>query len=149
MSRHLRSMALASLEAFVTHMNSYAGGNNFSAEEYSEGRYIVQPMLNLRLQCTNNSVEFSPSLEATRQILTNCLQEIVLSTKEFPRVEQEILPEVKGKSLHLLSVDWEEDHIQDLVSKAIQIFENNLTGPVRYRMLYDKYELLLNGEAGR
>ena len=64
-------------------------------------------------------------------------------------MEQEILPEVKGLSLHLLSVDWEEDYVQDLVNTALRVFERNITGPVKYRRLYEKYGLLLNGEAAR
>lgn len=126
-------------------------GRNHFQIKFKLNMYLLlcSKILPRRLLCSNNSVDFSPSLEDTRQILINCLQEIVLSTKQFPRVEQEILPEVKGKSLHLLSVDWEEDHIQDLAKKAIQIFENNVIGPVKYKTLYDKYEVLLNGDAAR
>jgi hypothetical protein len=46
-------------------------------------------------------------------------QEIVLCTKEFPRVEQELLPEMRGRSnLHLLSVGWEEDRVQELARQV-------------------------------
>ncbi len=56
MSRQLRLMALASLEAFVDHINSYAGGNDWivangqrgEREEESGLEHIIIPMFNLR-----------------------------------------------------------------------------------------------------
>lgn len=72
------------------------------------------------MQCSNRGTEFSPSLEETREIIVACLQQIVLCTKEFPRIEQELLPEMKGRpNLHLLSVGWEEDRVQDLMKKVL------------------------------
>ena len=77
-------------------------------------------VLPFRLQCSDNGTEFSPSLEETREIIISCLQKIVLCTKEFPRIEQELLPELRGRqNLHLLSVGWEEDHVQDLLNKVL------------------------------
>ena len=51
------------------------------------------------------------------------------------------------KQLHLLSVEWEEDQVQDLATKAARIFERNVVGPRKYMKLYEQYTLLLNGEA--
>ena len=48
MSMQLRSMALASLEAFVDHMKTYAGGNDFGDGDYRDGEYIIISMFNLR-----------------------------------------------------------------------------------------------------
>lgn len=48
MSNHLRSIAIASLEAFVDHMNAYVSGNDFSGEVYRDGQYMILPMLNLK-----------------------------------------------------------------------------------------------------
>lgn len=80
-------------------------------------------------------------------MLLNCLQEVVMSTKEFPRVESQLLPDIQVRSKYLLSVDWEEHQVQELVAKAIRTFERNLVGPVDYIRLYDEYSDLLNGSA--
>jgi hypothetical protein len=45
MSRQMRSMALSSLEAFVDHMKSYAGGNDWGDVDHN---HIIIPMFNLR-----------------------------------------------------------------------------------------------------
>ena len=72
-----------------------------------------------RLQCSNRGTEFSPSLEETREVIISCLQQIVLCTKDFPRIEQELLPEMRGRpDLNLLSVSWEEDRVQELLKKV-------------------------------
>ena len=77
------------------------------------------PELYFRLQCSNRGTEFAPSLEETRSIIVACLQQIVLCTNEFPRIEQELLPEMKGRrNLHLLSVGWEEGRVQALLKKV-------------------------------
>ena len=48
MSSHLREMALASLESLVNYMKTYSGGNDFKGDNYTDGQYIIIPMLNLR-----------------------------------------------------------------------------------------------------
>ena len=53
--------------------------------------------MHFRLHSANHSVEFLPALESTRDIVINCLQEVVMSTKEFPRVERELFPEFKQR----------------------------------------------------
>ena len=57
------------------------------------------------------------------------------------------MPDCKGSTMFLLSVGWEEDHVQALADKTLAVFEANVTGPIKYRTLYEKYSLLLNGNA--
>ncbi len=71
-----REMALASIQSFVDFMSTYEGGNDFVGEEYEDEACIVVPMLNLNLQCANQTVEFVPPLEQTKEIIVNCLQVI-------------------------------------------------------------------------
>ena len=59
-------------------------------------------------------VQFSPPLERTKEIMINCLKEIVENTQKFPRIEKEIFPEYKEDDLFLLDVTWTEDYIQEL-----------------------------------
>ena len=73
-----------------------------------------------------------------------------MSTKEFPRVEQDLFPDMKGRpGLCLLSVGWDEDKVVQLTEEAVGIFERNIVGPLSYVQLYGKYEILLNGQAIR
>lgn len=94
-------------------------------------------------------VEFSPPLEQTKDAIMECLKGIVESTHEFPRIEKELFPEMADSKLFLLPVSWEEEHIQDLVKQAMDIFYSNIIGPKRYISLYDKYTTLLNGQADK
>ncbi|XP_059095302.1 dynein axonemal heavy chain 3-like [Tigriopus californicus] len=147
MSIQLRSMTLLSLESFLQFMETYAAGNAFQLGVYDEMAHIIMPMLNLKLQPAHQSVEFQPSLDRTHEIISRCLQEIVMATKEFPRVEQELFPEMKGRSMFLLSVNWEEDKVQALYRRAMEILDRNIIGPKSYVHIYDKYEALLSGQA--
>ena len=77
MSMQLRSMAIASLESFVTFMKTYAAGNALKGggwDSYREEHHLVIPMLNLRLKCSNNTVEFQPPLEECREIIRSCME---------------------------------------------------------------------------
>ena len=94
-------------------------------------------------------VEFSPPLDKTKEAIMQCLKMIVESTHRFPRIEKELFPELNDSKLYLLPVRWEEDHIQDLVKQAMEIFDKNIVGPKRYIALYEKYSTLLNGQADR
>lgn len=125
MSINLRSMAIESLQDFVTFMKTYARGNDFEGDTYREGEFLIEPMLTLRwkqksalpkkswniihpffhrLLAKNGPVEFSPSLEETKAILVECLNEIVQSTHQFPRIEKELFPEMRNTEMHLLCV---------------------------------------------
>ena len=153
MARHLREMALASIQSFLDFMSAYSAGNDFTAprdgEPFPDEECLVAPMLNLKLHCANQTVEFLPPLEQTREILVSCLQEIVMNTKEFPRVEEQLLAEKKTRPAYLLSVGWEEDFVQDMCARAVSIFERNVPGPRKYLRLYDAYKHLLNGDADK
>ena len=94
-------------------------------------------------------VQFSPSLEETKVIMVDCLKAIVRSTECFPRIEKELFPEMANLDMYLLSVDWKEDHVQELVKNVVDTFEKNTVGPIEYIRLYDKYSGLLSGEADR
>jgi hypothetical protein len=101
------------------------------------------------LQCDKGHVSFSPTLKEAKDLIIRCLQEIVLSTKEFPRIEHEIFPETRDMSLHLHSVEWNEDHVQSLVTRATDIFSRNAVGPMKYTRMYSKYSQLLTADADR
>ncbi len=93
-----------------------------------------------------------------------------MSTKEFPRVEEQLFPELKGRRpdpaaegaaaaaaasprphrpLYLLSVGWDENFVQQQCARAVDIFERNVARPRKYLRLYDDYGHLLNGDADR
>ncbi len=48
MSINLRSMAIASLEDFVSFMKTYTKGNDYAGESYREGEFLLAPMLNIK-----------------------------------------------------------------------------------------------------
>ncbi len=149
MSVNLRSMAIASLEDFVIFMKTYIKGNDYEGEQYRDGEYLITPMLKIKLLVKDGCVEFQPPLAQTKETVMECLKAIVESTHKFPRVEKELFPELRGANLYLLPVNWEEDHIQDLVRQAQDIFDKNIIGPKKYICLYEKYSELLNGDAER
>ena len=57
-----------------------------------------------RLLAKKGPVEFQPSLSETKEIMISCLQEIVESTQNFPRIEKELFPEMKDCDMQLLCV---------------------------------------------
>ena len=78
--------------------------------------FLICPMVNMSLVVGEGEqgVQFSPPLERTKEIMINCLKEIVENTQKFPRIEKEIFPEYKDEDLFLLDVTWSEDYIQEL-----------------------------------
>ena len=76
--------------------------------------FLICPMVNMSLVVGDDGVQFSPPLEKTKEIMINCLKEIVENTQNFPRIEKEIFPEYKDSDLFLLDVTWKEDYIQEL-----------------------------------
>jgi hypothetical protein len=56
------------------------------------------------LLAKNGPVEFFPPLSETKEIIIRCLQEIVASTQNFPRIEKELFPEMKDCDMQLLCV---------------------------------------------
>ena len=76
--------------------------------------FLTTPMVHISLVAGENGVQFSPPLEKTKEIMINCLKEIVENTQQFPRIEKEIFPEYKESDLFLLDVTWKEDYIQEL-----------------------------------
>lgn len=81
--------------------------------------FLTNPMVAMSLvvgQESGQGVQFNPPLEDTKEIMINCLKEIVENTQSFPRIEKEIFPEYKDEELFLLDVTWEEDYVQQLGS---------------------------------
>ena len=88
-------------------------GNSLTGE-YHDMMFLTTPMVHISLVAGENGVQFSPPLEKTKEIMINCLKEIVENTQQFPRIEKEIFPEYKDSDLFLLDVTWMEDYIQEL-----------------------------------
>ena len=82
--------------------------------DYHDMMFLICPMVNMSLVVGDEGVQFSPPLERTKEIMMNCLKEIVENTQKFPRIEKEIFPEYKDADLYLLEVTWGEDYIQSL-----------------------------------
>ena len=72
-------------------------------------------------------------------MIVECLKAIVGATDDFPRIERELFPEMAHLDMYLLSVSWEENHVQSLVSQVTQIFDANTVGPRDYIRIYDQY----------
>ena len=68
--------------------------------------FLTNPMVNMSLVVGDGSsqegVQFSPPLEQTKEIMINCLKEIVENTQNFPRIEVEIFPEYKDEEIEEL-----------------------------------------------
>ena len=94
-------------------------GNSIEGE-YHDMMFLTNPMVNMSL-VVEAGVQFSPPLDQTKEIMINCLKEIVENTQNFPRIEKEIFPEYKEEDIFLLDVTWEEDYVQQL-GKRIFIF---------------------------
>ena len=71
---------------------------------------------------------------------------MLLPPKKFPRIEKELFPEmVDHPDLYLLSVDWEEDLVQNLVSKVVDVLDRNTVGPIKYIRYYSTlYDIFSN-----
>ena len=58
---------------------------------------------------------------------------IMFFDKKFPRIERELFPEMADHpDLFLLSVSWEEDTVQNLVSRIVEVLDRNTVGPIKY-----------------
>ena len=88
-------------------------GNSLTGD-YHDMMFLTTPMVHISLVAGEDGVQFSPPLEKTKEIMINCLKEIVENTQQFPRIEKEIFPEYKDSDLFLLDVTWKEDYIQEL-----------------------------------
>ena len=88
-------------------------GNSLTGE-YHDMMFLTTPMVHISLVAGEDGVQFSPPLEKTKEIMINCLKEIVENTQQFPRIEKEIFPEYAESDLFLLDVTWKEDYIQEL-----------------------------------
>ena len=68
---------------------------------------------------------------------------IMFFDKKFPRIERELFPEMADHpDLFLLSVSWEEDTVQNLVSQIVEVLDRNTVGPIKYiRYMFDVFQL--------
>ena len=61
----------------------FQNGNDIQGE-YHDMMFLTNPMVNMSL-VIEEGVQFSPPLEQTKEIMINCLKEIVENTQSFPR----------------------------------------------------------------
>ena len=61
----------------------FQNGNDIQGE-YHDMMFLTNPMVNMSL-VIEEGVQFSPPLEQTKEIMINCLKEVVDNTQSFPR----------------------------------------------------------------
>ena len=105
-------------------------------------QFLANPMVNMSLVVGGSGVLFSPPLEETKEIMINCLKEIVENTQEFPRIEKEIFPDYKDEDLFLLEVTWEEDYVQTLGRAESSGYVQTERGHLLLRGKIREYSLL-------
>ena len=62
----------------------FQNGNRIEGE-YHDMMFLTNPMVSMSL-VIEDGVQFSPPLEQTKEIMVNCLKEIVENTQNFPRL---------------------------------------------------------------
>ena len=116
-------------------------GNSIEGE-YHDMMFLTNPMVNMSL-VVEAGVQFSPPLDQTKEIMINCLKEIVENTQNFPRIEKEIFPEYKEEDIFLLDVTWEEDYVQQLGQRIFIFMFGSLS--VQCRVIWGKISTLFYG----
>ena len=148
MSHQLRSLVRDSLQDLVDFLNRYSEGNDFNVE-YDETLFVKQPLLALKLVVDEPKIGFEPSFKEVRDSLVSCFHEIVMASKNIPRVETELFPGLRDAALVIRTADKDELMVTSAIEQSLESYRKNTIGPQRYLNSYKNYMSLIDGKADR
>ncbi|CAL8305136.1 unnamed protein product [Lota lota] len=146
MSLQLRSLVIASLQDLLHFFSLHQGGNDFG-EAFDELRFVQPQPLLVKLQAEGSRLVFQPSLQECWELIHRAFTNILLSAEQLPRVECDLSPQ--RSPLWLRTVRPDEALVTRIIHQAQEIFHRNTVGPTLYVNVYDKYSILLNGQANQ
>ncbi|XP_069761611.1 dynein axonemal heavy chain 3 isoform X2 [Narcine bancroftii] len=146
MSLQLRGAVIKSLEDLLSFFTVHKDGNDFG-DEFHELQYVRPQIMILKLKVEEPKIIFEPSLEKCWDLIHRCYVEIQNSANGILKVECELFPDLSGKNLFLRTVQEDELLVNEIISKAMEIFNANIIGPQSYLNVYKKYNDLLNNKA--
>lgn len=164
MSLQLRSIVQSSIEDFVAFINTYKDGNSdYNAEFYSI------PFIEVDVRVTKNRLEFSPSLEHSRQRLQQTIIHVIHYGSKLERVESRLFADLKEENddndtpdgnlqatvnatsnngilnsqhFKLKSVERHEDCVCIAQQRLAELFNLNVEGPNGYLSNYEQFKPL-------
>ena len=80
-------------------------------------------------------------------MILNCFNYIVESGDELPRVEVGLFPFPEYKKYVIRSIRLDESLVKDFIDRAMNVYEANRIGPVKYLDTYKKYSDLISNKA--
>ncbi|EFX65497.1 hypothetical protein DAPPUDRAFT_333133 [Daphnia pulex] len=144
-SLQIRCLLYSWIEEWKDLMSSYQAGNDddhVTADEFPK----VFPFIRLELALSNRKVFVKPKHERIQRMMEKVLQTIVSVSWHISRIERIFLSVVwyTGGEEFLVSIAWENDHVQSVLKKVKQVVNSNKKVPEWFiRDTYAKYEPLL------
>lgn len=150
LSKQLRLLVMHSLQHFLQFLQKFKFGNDFG-DEYKDLALIQLPIIKIKVKPIINTdfLDLEPSLESIKNLIQDVFLKILDVNQNVPHFESVVFPELAndGKYLHCVTVD--DISVVSMMEEAVQIFETNIIGPVKYLKVYDEYLYILNGAAGK
>ncbi|XP_077762989.1 dynein axonemal heavy chain 3 isoform X1 [Canis aureus] len=146
MSLQLRDLVIKSLEDLMSFFMIHKDGNDFE-EPYQEMEFFLPQLITIKLEVIEPIIVFNPSFDDCWELIHNSFLEIIKNSREIPKVESVLFPELKGYNLILGTVNTEEKLVSDFVDQTFEVFQKNQVGPRKYLNVYKKYDDLLDNMA--
>ncbi|XP_044246158.1 dynein axonemal heavy chain 3 [Ursus arctos] len=146
MSLQLRDLVIKSLEDLVSFFMIHKDGNDFE-EPYQEMEFFMPQLIMIKLEVSEPIIVFNPSFDDCWELIHNSFLEIIKNSREIPKVESVLFPELKGYDLILGTVNTEEKLVSDFVDQTFEVYQKNQVGPRKYLNVYQKYDDLLDNMA--
>nr|XP_060504710.1 dynein axonemal heavy chain 3 isoform X1 [Panthera onca]XP_060504711.1 dynein axonemal heavy chain 3 isoform X1 [Panthera onca] len=146
MSLQLRDLVIKSLEDLVSFFMIHKDGNDYK-EPYQEMEFFIPQLIMIKLEVHEPIIIFNPSFDDCWELIHNSFLEIIKNSREIPKVESILFPELKGYNLILGTINPEEKLVSDFVNQTFEVFQKNQVGPRKYLNVYKKYDDLLDNTA--
>ncbi|XP_065898705.1 dynein axonemal heavy chain 3-like isoform X2 [Dysidea avara] len=146
MAIQIREAVQNSLSDFVRFFQLYEEGNDYDGE-YSDMKYVYQPVFQLEVVLKGTDLQFSPPMSELEAIINRLIVCIVETTHQLPRVEHVLFPDLKGHEMVIPAVPLDDNIVSAAREEALDLLRCNFPGPKKYLALYSKYNPLLDGSA--
>ncbi|XP_044928668.1 dynein axonemal heavy chain 3 isoform X4 [Mustela putorius furo] len=109
--------------------------------------FFMPQLIMIKLEVHDPVIVFNPSFDDCWELIRNSFLEIIKNSREIPKVESILFPELKGYNLILGTVNTEEKLVSDFVDQTFEVYQKNQVGPHKYLNVYKKYDDLLDNMA--
>ncbi|XP_017878877.2 dynein heavy chain 3, axonemal [Ceratina calcarata] len=149
LSKQLRLIIMRTLYIIRDFFMEYRGGNCFEGD-YEDLMFVKTPFVTVIVEpeLGTSNLYCRPTIFEVREIISNCVDNILHVGMEIPKIEVILFPELEMQQC-LFHVSRYEESVLKIIDDVLVVIGDHHTGPQLYLKCYERLLYIVDGKAKR